>query len=245
MEQFPKANYSPETQAANKQFEDQANARNARRSFLDKLTGKNKVPGFEILKEEATQANALVDKRREEESAYGMPMTSHQDAADEILRGEEFSRSPNDTNFEEMLQVKYPLIAQSIKENIFNSAVRQTREASNNMGSAEAETFEEGVHKLMRGRIDSMIRANDITGMRMLLESNEPKMLADMGIAPFLLRMPRELIFSQAYLLSAINIAHYALEDGIHTGNNKEIEEYLKLKEFLTQMKEAQGSHKA
>src|SRR3989338_3792340 len=101
MEQFPKANYSPETQAANKQFED--------------------------------QANALVDKRREEESAYGMPMTSHQDAADEILRCEEFSRSPNDTNFEEMLQVKYPLIAQSIKENIFNSAVRQTREASNNM----------------------------------------------------------------------------------------------------------------
>ena len=240
MEQFPKANYSAKTQASNKVFENQARARDTHRSFLEKLTGRNKVTGFDMLKEEAAEANALVDKRSAEEARYNMPITPHQEIADEILQGEEFNRSSDETNFQEMVQARYPDIAQAIKQNAFNWAIQQTHAVSDSIGNVEAESFEEGVHMLMRGRVDSLIRAHDVTGIRILLESADAKVLADAGIAPLLLRMPQELIRSKTYRLLASNIVHHVLERGIRLGSREEIQEYTKLKDYLAELNEAQ-----
>jgi hypothetical protein len=214
MEKIPPANYTPEQKRANEQFEERARARNATRSLGDKILRRKKVSGADVLHETADRVNELVDAGRAEASAYGLAPNSFQESADKILEGSEFNMTPEMSEFEEGLRVKYPILLESINQVAITSALDMILEIGAQMAPVEAESFVRNSRSLLNMRVESVVRAADITKMRTILELNSSRALAEAGLASQIARMPQDLLANRIYGLKLRSVMFYAREEG-------------------------------
>ncbi|MDO8560590.1 MAG: hypothetical protein Q7R91_00005 [bacterium] len=171
-----------------RQFEEQADTRNENRGVVKKVFGIGKESGIDIAQEEASRINRLVDQKIERDGAE----TSAQTASEEIARSSEFDRKDEATiKAEEFLKSKNPDIAKSLQGGDIASARAAFEKVFGKVkDDNEKRSLRKGFEKMATDQIDTLIKSNDLPGMKVFVQKNE---LHDIGLGNLAL-MPQEVI---------------------------------------------------
>ncbi|HEY0010682.1 MAG TPA: hypothetical protein VGB97_02060 [Candidatus Paceibacterota bacterium] len=161
-------------EASDRELAHRAKQRNATRTLFQKLTGRGKVSGLDLLHEEADQVNELVDAKVARERT----VISAQEAADEIMDSKEFevldSAAGLDRNeFREYLREQDPQIERSIEAGDLKPINALIGEMAGTEDGRMNSRFLESGRRMIAEKVDTMLKSGNTETLKLMLMHND------------------------------------------------------------------------